>query len=173
MSATEGELRLYRHIRHLADLLGVQFRGRHYIHLRGVIDILRYLAVNYRPLGNDRLSLLVWMANLEGECKWLYTREENPDDRGFARLMELEISRIAGLPEPERTVIAVELVERVREARTLAEAWRKYVRTQEKPDARSPQERRLAKMRWWQQLEKLAMGEHVPRDPHYWPPTER
>jgi len=178
---TDRDSRLLRHLTHLSKIIGVKVYGDRYnslIRLQDVVNLIRHITENYRPLGTDRISLLIWLSGLEKECKLLYTRWEHPASTGYERLLELEVARIAGLPEPERTVVAIDFVERIREAKTLAVAYRKYVRSRTEAEKREYRKGELGRrgklsgMRWWKQLEKLAMGEYVSPDVHVWPPSE-
>ena len=125
------------------------------IKLRDVPKLIRYMAVAYRPMRGDRLSLLIWLIGLEEEVKlFRYPRaEQKPVEAGYARRMEMEINRIASLDEPARSLAAVELIRRIRDAKTVAQLAKKYIRE----DIRSVTDFRYPEREnWWKKLAELA-----------------
>ena len=72
----------------------------------------------YKPKGYGRAALLrYFLSQIEG------TRWKDPPP--YSRKLDLEINRIAHLPEPLRTIRAVALIEAFREARTATECIRR------------------------------------------------
>ena len=104
-------------------------------------------------LGMDRISMALWLAEAEGRCQLLRQGVELPPlESGYARRLEVEVSRIAQLREPARTVAAVEFVQRVRDAMTVAEA----VCSAE--DREMDRIRDIKDQRWWWRARKMANG---------------
>ena len=134
-------------------------RGPHrwqMIRTRDLPQLIHYLIDNYRPMGYNRMSLMAWLTGMEKESA-LYLDDSGggPGTTSFARRMEIEVHRIAGLSEPARTVAAVTLIQRVRDATTIAHVAREYLREAYKYDieVRYPE-----RQRWWKRLSELTVS---------------
>jgi hypothetical protein len=135
------------------------------IYLPDVLELLRYLGERYRPvkwLGFDRLSLVTWLSGLEGELA-LFRGSKRPKGRhGYGRVMEAEITRIARLDEPARTIAATELMERIKDARSIARAAGEYLKERYGDIGEA---RYKESDQWWQELRSMSEVLGQPRQP--------
>lgn len=67
-----------------------------------------------RPAQHDRISLLLWMCGMERKLK------HRP--KAYAQTIEAEVKRIRKLSEPERTIMAAQLLSRYVDAKEIAQA---------------------------------------------------
>jgi len=157
-----GITSLQRVIHKLCHAAGItvyrHFDGRHCesMQVMAVCDLprlIRYIIANYRP-GNlrfDRASLLVWLLGLEQDVKVMdrARRSERVPATWFERRLDAEVYRIARLREPARTIAAVELMNRLKDATIVSKLVRESGQI-----ARTP--RHPGGYAWWKQLAKMA-----------------
>jgi len=121
---------------------------------RDIPRLINHIIANYRPrdVRFDRASLLLWLLGLEQDIKRL---EQKGWCKGglprswFERRLSAEVYRIARLEEPARTIAAVELVNKLRDASVLSEVVIASRQVALKP-------RHPGGYAWWKRLERMA-----------------